>query len=138
MLVQFYKRVLMEGETTVVEKSKHWWSKPKEIRRKIYRYGFVDGICDEQDVDKEIEKSLPSLLANTLGWGKDFSGWQRVVPCEEYLSVGENPTIYSDRIILEYINTWKMDKILKTLTGEQFIRFCKENNKDAKEIISHV
>ena len=45
-------------------------------------------------------------IARDLGWDMD--------------------TLPTGNISIEYVNQWTMDKIIKHLTGEQFIQFCKE------------
>jgi hypothetical protein len=120
----------MEGESTLIE-CKHFWSKKQEIRQKIYGRGYIEGICDEQDVEKEVEKLLQKELQKS-GWGKDFSGWQRIMSYEECLEIAEErgwqkPLIPTGKVKIEYVHNWTMEKILKTLTGEQFMQFYKDN-----------
>ena len=55
MLVQFTKGFTMEGETGFKER-KHFWSKATEVRYKIYINTWVNGICDESEVEAEIER----------------------------------------------------------------------------------
>ena len=131
MLVYFYKSFVLEGENTQ-EYSKHIWGKTINQRRKIYAFRSARGICDESEVGSNIETKIQDCLENSSGWGKDFSGWQRVVPYDELPSIAENldwevHTLPTDTVTIEYIKDWRMEQILHNLTGEQFIQFCKEN-----------
>lgn len=131
MLVRFHKGFTMEGESTV-DTYKHWWSRAKKVRQKIYLHTGVEGICDEADVEKEIERLTAEELKSS-GWGEYFSGWQRVVPYDELLEIAEEKgwkdrDFATGKITTEPVNQWKMKKILKELTGEQFAQFCRENN----------
>ena len=80
MLVSFHKGFMMEGEATFKE-SFGWFRKAK-VRHKIYSYTGISGICDESELDAEVERLTNKQLASS-GWGEDFSGWQRVVPYDE-------------------------------------------------------
>ena len=131
MLIYFHKRFVLEGETTIKQR-KHFWNRKVDTRQKIYHYASIDGICDEKDLDKEIER-LTSLKLKSSGYGKNFSGWQRVVPEIELFEIARDlgwdmDTLPTGNISIEYVNQWTMDKIIKHLTGEQFIQFCKEND----------
>lgn len=131
MLVRFHKGFTMEGVSTV-DTYKHWWSRPKKVRQTIYLHTGVRGICDESEVEKEVER-LTAVELKSRGWGEDFSGWQRVVPYNELLEIAEEKG-WKDRdfpagkITTEPVNKWKMEKILKELTGEQFAQFSREND----------
>ena len=129
MLICFSKAFTMEGETSFKER-KHFWNKAEEVRHKIYCNAFVSGICDESELDAEIERKTQEEL-KTSGWGINFSGWQRVVPYEEALEIykekgWDTEALPLGKVRTEYVNQWKMDKILKTLNGEQFSKLCKE------------
>ena len=133
MLICFSKGFTMEGETGFKER-KHFWGKTEEIRNKIYLNTFVSGICDESELDAEIERKTQEKL-KTSGWGINFVGWQRVVPYEEMLEIYKEKGWDIDDLPLgkvrtEYVNQWKMDKILKVLTGEQFAQLCREIDLD--------
>lgn len=128
MLVWFHKGIILEGENTVTDLTKKsFWGKKVEKRQKIYCTTGVSGICDESEVEKEIER-LTTWQLGSSGWGKDFSGWQRVVPYEEYEKIIEEKG-WSKNCLpkkdpkIEYIYNWKMEKILKELTGLQFAQF---------------
>lgn len=129
MLVYFHKGFTMEGETTCSER-KYPWSKEERVRQKIYLHTGIDGICDESEVDAEIER-LTAEEFKSSGWGHDFSGWQRIVPYEELLTIAERrewikQRLSTGKVTIEYIKDWKMSKILEKLTGEQFAQFCRE------------
>ena len=131
MLVKFYKGFTMEGVSTV-DTYKHWLLRPKKVRQTIYLHTGVRGICDEADVEKEIERLTAEEL-KSKGWGEDFSGWQRVVPYEELLKIAEergweDKDFATGKVRTEPVNKWKMEKILKELTGEQFAQFSREND----------
>lgn len=139
MLVCFTKGFTMEGENSYKER-KHFWSKPQEVRHKIYCNTWVYGICDESEVESEIERKTQKQL-KTSGWGIKFSGWQRVVPYEEIVEIYKShgwheqlSELPSDTVRLDYINTWKMDKILAVLTGDQFLQFCKGTGLDPMKV----
>jgi len=83
-------------------------------------------------VEKEVER-LTAKELKSRGWGEDFSGWQRVVPYEELLKIAEergwkDRDFATGKIRTEPVNKWKMEKILKELTGEQFAQYSRENN----------
>ena len=58
----------MEGENTITVK-KHLWSKPESKRHKIYCTTGVYGICDDYELEAEIERLIKLDLASS-GWGK--------------------------------------------------------------------
>ena len=131
MLVCFGKGFTMEGECTEKYR-KHFWSKPIEVREKIYLNTGISGICDEADLEAEVERLTKERLNNSSGWGKDFSGWQRVVPYDEAISIAKNigwslDAVPTNFLRITYLDDWTMDKVLKTLTGKQFAQFCKDN-----------
>lgn len=132
MLIKYYKGFVMEGETTF-KKRKHFWSRPREERTKIYVITGVTGICDESELASTLDKAISKELKRG-GWGKDFSGWQRVVPNEEALKIyqerGWIGISEKDDVSIEYIHNWPMEKVLKELTFEQFAQLCKENEID--------
>lgn len=139
MLVYFKKVFVLEGENTQ-EYSKHIWGKTTNKRRKIYAFRSASGICDESEVDRLIDLKTADRLANSSGWGKDFSGWQRVVPYDELHSIAESldwdvHDLPTDKVTIEYIKDWPMDRILKTLNGEQFVKFLTENNIGVAEAL---
>lgn len=137
MLVCFSKGFTMEGETGFKER-KHFWNKAEEVRHKIYCNIFVSGICDESELDTEIERKTQEQL-KTSGWGINFAGWQRVVPYEEMLEIYKEKGwdiegLPLGKVRTEYVNQWKMDKILKALTGEQFAQLCSEIDLDPNKV----
>lgn len=140
MLVYFYKCFVLEGENTQ-EYSKYIWGKTINQRRKIYAFRSVSGICDESEVEYFVDLKTADRLANSPGWGKDFSGWQRVVPYDELPGIAKSLDWEVHNLLppydvtVEYVKDWPMDKILKTLTGEQFIKFLKENNVSISEAL---
>lgn len=150
MLVYFHKGITLEGETTETVR-KSWW-RSEELRHKIYCHTAVTGICDSQDLERAIEQAIKEKMLNTSGWGKDFSGWQRSVPSEDMIPVAleqgwdlnddqTRSNLRTNRLTVEHINDWTMDRILKTLTGKQFAQFCKECDitlKDIKEVHHYV
>ena len=110
----------MEGENTITER-KHFWSKPEKKRHKIYLYGAAHGICDKSEVDSEIEKQIDACLKRS-GWGKEFSGWQRIVSYEECLRLKEEGilqrnSIPTGEVELETLDHWTVERAAKTLVG---------------------
>jgi len=137
MLVEFRKGFLLEGESTYTHK-KFPWSKPVSERRNIYLFSSASGFCDESEVDQEIARLTAKALKEHSGWGEDFSGWQRVVPYDESVEIAKAKGwdvshLPTGRIFIEYVHTWKMNKILERLTGEQFAQFCKDHNISVKD-----
>ena len=107
MLIYFHKRFVLEGETTIKQR-KHFWNRKVDTRQKIYHYASIDSICDEKDLDKEIER-LTLLKLKSSGYGKNFSGWQRVVPEIELFEIARNhgwdiDTLPTGNISIEYVN----------------------------------
>ena len=137
MLIYFSKGFTMEGETGFKER-KHFWNKVEEVRHKIYCNTSVSGICDKNELDTEIERKTKEKL-KTSGWGINFAGWHRVVPYEEMLEIytqkGWNiEYLPLGNVQTEYVYQWKMEKILKNLTGEQFAQLCKEIDLDPSKV----
>jgi hypothetical protein len=137
MLICFSKSFTMEGETIFKER-KHFWNKAEKVKHKIYCNTFVSGICDESELDAEIERKTQEQL-KTSGWGINFAGWHRVVPYEEMLEIYKEKGwdidgLHDGKVRTEYVNQWKMDKILKTLNGEQFAKLCREINLDPNKV----
>ena len=133
MLVSFHKGFIMEGENTYKER-KHFWSKPVEKRHKIYCTTGVSGICDDSELEATLEEEIKKRLASS-GWGKDFSGWQRVLTYEESLEVSEREgwgTMYTDHYIpttevaVKTLENWTVEKAAKELNGRQFAQYCKD------------
>ena len=133
MLVSYHKGFIMEGENTYNEK-KHFWSKPVEKRHKIYCTTGVHGICDESELEDKIKEGIVKCLASS-GWGKDFSGWQRVLSYEESLELAERDNWYkgyysrqlpTTEITLKYLNDWTVEKAAKELNGRQFAQYCRD------------
>ena len=133
MLVSFHKGFIMEGENTYKER-KHFWSKPVEKRHKIYCTTGVSGICDDSELEATLEEEIKKSLASS-GWGKDFSGWQRVLTYEESLEVSERKgwgKMYTDRYIpttevaVKTLENWTVEKAAKELNGKQFAQYCRD------------
>ena len=138
MLIHFTKCFVMEGEATL-KKRRHLWNKPIEKRTKIYCVSFVCGLCASEELDIAIEKAIAEHLNTSDGWGINFSGWQRVVPYEEALEIYKEhgwdiEDLPSGNVRIEYVNQWKMNKILNTLNGEQFLQLCREGDFELSKI----
>lgn len=131
MLVRFHKGFTMEGESTV-KVYKHWWSRGKEERMKIYLHTGVRGYCDESEVESEVERLTQEEKLSSGGWGKYFSGWQRVLTSEELKEIGKkkgwDPDEYntSDTISINRLDNWTVEKAAKELNGKQFAQYCKD------------
>lgn len=133
MLVSYHKGFIMEGENTITKK-KHFWSKPESIRHKIYCTTGVHGICDDSELEEKIKEGIDKCLAGS-GWGKDFSGWQRVLTYEENLEVSEREDwgkMYTDHYIpttevtIKTLDNWTVEKAAKELNGKQFAQYCRD------------
>lgn len=133
MLVSFHKGFIMEGENTVTNK-KHFWSKPESVRQKIYTTTGVYGICDDSELDEKLKEGIDKCLASS-GWGKEFSGWQKVLTYEESLEVSEREgwgTMYTDHYIpttevtTKSLDNWTVEKAAKELNGKQFAQYCRD------------
>lgn len=138
MLVHFRKELILEGANNRTSR-KHFWSKLETNRCKCYHFTSIRGICDDSEVEAEVERLTKEAMLTEKGYGEGFSGWERVVPFEEL------PALYSrlgwareDRrfpagVKIEDISTWPMEKVLKKLTGKQFAQFCKDTGIAWKE-----
>ena len=132
MLVYFHKSFLMEG-TATFETKKYLWSHPEYTTQNIYCAAGVWGICDDSELDAEVEKHVKAEL-KTGGWGYKFHGWHRVVPyleaCDlaKELKWDQDYHIPTNEVRTEPVNEWPMEKIIKELNGKQFAQFCRENN----------
>ena len=133
MLVSYHKGFIMEGENTIKVK-KHFWSKPVEKRHKIYCTTGVHGYCDESELEATIEEEIKKSLAGS-GWGKDFSGWQRVLTYEESIDISERDGWskgYTDRYIpttkvtTKTLDSWTVERAAKELNGRQFAQYCRD------------
>ena len=121
MLVSFHKCFIMEGENTITER-KHFWSKPKSVRQKIYTTTNIHGICDDSELDTIVEAQIQKSLTSS-GWGKDFSGWQRVLTYEESLEISKRENWSKDYIDL-HLPTCKLT--IKTLDNWTVAKAAKE------------
>ena len=142
MLVLFHKGFIMEGENTITEK-KHFWSKPETRRRKIYCNTVISGICDDTELDAEVTRLTKKRL-DSDGWGKDFSGWQRVLTYEESLEVAAYCNWGQDyvdnyvpncKLTTKTLDSWTVDKAAKELTGRQFAQYCRDYGITIKEVL---
>lgn len=141
MLVQFHKGFIMEGENTITVK-KHFWSKPESRRHKIYCSTGISGICDDSELDAEIERLTAEQLKSS-GWGKEFSGWQRVVPYEECLEISKRDNwdrdyIPDGKLTTKTLDTWTVEKAAKELVGKQFAQYCKDYQFGTKDSINSI
>lgn len=141
MLVNFWKILIMEGETTIKEK-KSFWSKPTEVRQKIYCRISVSGYCDESEIEAEIER-LSAEQLKTNGWGKDFSGWQRFISPEESVKLAEehgwDPDYPIDgKVHIEYLNKWTVATAATKLNAKQFIQYLKDYGHSVSEALKEV
>lgn len=128
MLVSFHKGFMMEGEATFKE-SLGWFRKEK-VRHKIYSYTGISGVCDESELDAEVERLTNKQLASS-GWGEDFSGWQRVVPYDESVLIArhkfwDTKDLPKCQLKVTKLDTWTVAEAAKKLTGEQFAQYCRD------------
>ena len=140
MLVRFHKGFIMEGENTFTEK-KHFWSKPVEKRRKIYCTTGVHGICDDSELEEKLKEGIEECLASS-GWGKDFSGWQRILTYEESLEIAERDGWYrgyshrelpTTKVTTRTLDDWTVERAAKELNGKQFAQYCRDYGIVLKE-----
>ena len=138
MLVYFHKSFLMEGKTHFKER-KHFWNKAELVEHTIYLTTGVWGICDESEVEAEVERLTKENL-KTSGWGYHFKGWHRIVPYLEACDIAKKLKwdkdyhIPTNEVRTEPVNEWPMEKILKELNGKQFAKFCRDNNIPAEGV----
>jgi len=104
MLVEIHRGLKLKGYS-IVPKYKHWYSKGKKERCQISLRSGIHTICDEKDIESNVDKSLKEAM-NDIGWGENFEGWS------------EYEWTYDLRIT--YIKDLKMKEIIEKLTGEQF------------------
>ena len=130
MLVKFHKGFIMEGITDKVEK-KMFGRTEIERNVKIYVSTGVSGICDESEVEEKVAEAVANEM-NSDGWGENFQGWKRLISAEEAKAIYDHEYTHLNKITTEPINSWKMDRIIKELTGAQFAQFCKENGIGAE------
>lgn len=129
MLISFHKGFLMEGETTFSER-KHFWSKPQKVREKIYSRTGISGVCDESELEAEVERLTNARLASS-GWGEDFSGWQRIVPYDESVMVAwrnewEVEDLPKCELTTESLDSWTVQSAASKLNGKQFAQYCRD------------
>lgn len=129
MLVYFSKRFTLEGETAFKHKIK-LFSKPELVRQKIYLYAYISGVCDETELEAEVER-LTNKQLESPGWGEDFIGWQRVLPYEESLKLAEQKLwdrqdVPDNKLIVTSLDDWTVEKAAKSLTGKQFAQYCRD------------
>lgn len=130
MLVQFHKGFLMEGANTIKIKE-HFWSKPQEMRQTIYCTTGIGGICDESEVETEVERLTKERL-DSSGWGYKFDRWYRVVPYLESLEIAkeleweDDYHIPKNELTIKTLDDWTVEKAAKTLNGKQFAQYCRD------------
>lgn len=128
MLVSFHKGFLMEGEATFSER-KHFWSKPQKVRKKIYCRTGISGVCDESELEAEVERLTKERLESS-GWGEDFSGWQRVVPYHESVIIAWKEEWEVDvpkcELSVDTLDKWTVQSAASKLNGKQFAQYCRD------------
>ena len=138
MLVSFHKGFMMEGETTL-DWRPHIFCKKEKIRDKIYLYTGISGVCDETELEAEVDRLTKKQLSSS-GWGEDFSGWQRVVPYEEVFERAkaegwQKATLPSFKLMVESVRDWTVVKAIEKLTGKQFAQYCRDCGITQKDVI---
>jgi hypothetical protein len=140
MLVSYHKGFIMEGENMITKK-KHFWSKPESHRQKIYCTTGVHGICDDSELKAVVEEQIKDML-NSSGWGKEFSGWQKVLTYEESVEISERENWgkgYVDfhlptcKLTTKTLDDWTVEKAAKELNGKQFAQYCRDYGIVLKE-----
>lgn len=130
MLVYFHKGFLMEG-TNCKKVKKHFWSKPDFVQQKIYCTTGISGICDESELDAEVERLTQEQLS-TDGWGYRFDCWHRVVPYTESLEIAKlnkweaDYPIPTNELTVKTLDNWTVEKATKELNGKQFAQYCRD------------
>jgi hypothetical protein len=120
----------MEGENTITVR-KHFWSKPESKRQKIYCTTGVYGICDDSELERVVEERIQKQL-NSSGWGKEFSGWHRVLTHEESLEIAERDNwgkeyhVPKCELTTKTLDDWTVEKAAKELNGKQFAQYCRD------------
>ena len=130
MLVYFHKGFLMEG-TNYKKVKKHFWSKPEFIKQTIYCTTGISGICDDSELDTEVERLTKKEL-DSGGWGYKFDCWHRIVPYLESLEIAKQEKWVADyeipknELTTETLDNWTVEKAAKTLNGKQFAQYCRD------------
>lgn len=129
MLVSFHKGFMMEGETTL-DWRPHIFCKKEKIRDKIYLYTGISGVCDEAELEAEVDRLTKKQLSSS-GWGEDFSGWQRVVPYMESVFIAkrkmwDTSDLPKCELTVTSLDNWTVAEAAKKLTGEQFAQYCRD------------
>ena len=129
MLVSFHKGFMMEGETCLRER-RHLFRKKEKTRDKIYSYTGISGVCDDSELDAEVDRLTKKQLASS-GWGEDFSGWQRVVPYDESVLIAQQrfwdtSNLPKCELRVTNLDNWSVAEAAKKLTGKQFAQYCKD------------
>ena len=111
------------------------WHHPykKKVKDSFMNYHYEDAIdycistisfvCDEKDVDKEVEKRIENYFTEESRKYR-ISGYGFEIPPGIYEGQYENGHTCTRTIT--YIKDFKMKEILELLTGEQYAQFCKE------------
>lgn len=128
MLVSFHKGFMLEGEATFKESL--GWFKKEKIRQKIYTYTGISGVCDETELEAEVDRLTNKCLSSS-GWGEDFSGWQRVVPYEESVLIArrrfwDTENLPKCELRVTSLDAWTVAEAAKKLTGKQFAQYCRD------------
>ena len=130
MLVYFHKGFLMEG-TNYKKVKKHFWSKHEFIKQTIYCTTGISGICDDSELEAEVERLTKKEL-DSGGWGYKFDCWHRIVPYLESLEIAKQEKWVADyeiptnELTTETLDNWTVEKAAKTLNGKQFAQYCRD------------
>ena len=130
MLVYFHKGFLMEG-TNYKKVKKHFWSKPEFIKQTIYCTTGISGICDDSELDTEVERLTKKEL-DSSGWGYKFDCWHRIVPYLESLEIAKRDKWEADyhipknELTTKTLDNWSVEKAAKELNGKQFAQYCRD------------
>ena len=130
MLVSFHKGFLMEG-TNCKKVKKHFWSKPEFIKQTIYCTTGICGVCDDSELEAEVERLTQENL-DSDGWGYKFDRWTRVVPYLESLEIAKQKKweadyhIPTNELTVKTLDDWTVEKAAKELNGKQFAQYCRD------------
>lgn len=138
-LVMASQVFVMEGYAEI-PKYAHWWSRAKYVRDITRLLTGVSAICDEVDVPAIIEEKIKQEMEEDKGfsWHRNFEGWTSY---RKYCKPGEfddYPEGKNFELRIDYIRDWKMEKIVKTLDGNQFAILCKELGISGGEAIAKI
>lgn len=117
------------------------WPYKEKIRDGFRKYHFeektaycmtgIKFVCEEKDVQAEIVKHVEEYIKDA----KYAKGYSFDIPAGRYPDSDQYANGYHFEPKITYVKDLKMSRILELLTGEQFVRFCKETKQSIEEAI---